>query len=78
MVATMAVVPAFVAVNAGTFPDPLAAKPMAVLEFVQVKAAPVGVLVKFVAVTEIPLTTSKFAGTATVDTTGVGVGVIVS
>lgn len=76
MVATMAVVPAFVAVKAGTFPEPLAAKPMAGLEFVQLNVAPVGVLTKFVAATKIPLTTSKFAGTETIGTIGVGVGVI--
>lgn len=35
-----------VAVKAGMFPEPLAAKPIAVLEFVHVNVAPVGELVK--------------------------------
>ena len=74
IVATIAVVPAFVAVNEETFPEPPATKPIAVLEFVQAKVAPVGVLTKFVAATAIPLTTSKFAGTVTVGTVGVGIG----
>jgi len=75
MVATRAVVPVFVAVKEGTFPEPLTAKPIAELEFVQVNVAPVGVLTKLVAATLLPLTTSKFAGTLTVETVGVGVGV---
>jgi hypothetical protein len=44
IVDVMAAVVAFVAVNAGVFPLPLAAKPMAVLELVQVYVAPAGVL----------------------------------
>jgi hypothetical protein len=71
-VATIAVVPILVAVNEGISPEPLAAKPIDVLEFVQVKVAPVGVLAKFVAATEIPLTTEIFVGTVTVGTVGVG------
>ena len=38
-----------VAVNDGTFPEPLAAKPIAGLEFVHVMLAPDGELTKFVA-----------------------------
>jgi len=41
MVAEIAPVPVFVAVKAGISPVPLAARPIAVLEFVQVKAVPV-------------------------------------
>jgi hypothetical protein len=37
---------AFIAVKEGTFPDPLAARPIAVFEFVQVNVAPVGELLK--------------------------------
>jgi hypothetical protein len=40
MVAVIGAVPGFVAVNEGTFPDPLAARPMAVLLFVQVNVVP--------------------------------------
>jgi hypothetical protein len=66
MVAIIAVVPAFVAVKEGTFPEPLATKPIAVLEFVQANVAPVGVLTKLVAVTVLPLVTAMFAGIVTV------------
>ena len=44
IVLVMAVVPAFVAANDGVLPDPLAARPIAVLELVQAKVAPDGVL----------------------------------
>ena len=37
---------AFIAVKEGMFPDPLAARPIAVFEFVQVNVAPVGELLK--------------------------------
>jgi hypothetical protein len=78
MVATIAVVPTFVAVNEGTLPEPLAARPIAVLEFVQVKAAPVGVLTKFVVVTALPLVMAMFAGTVTVAIIGaIGFTIIV-
>jgi hypothetical protein len=41
-------------VKAGTFPLPLAARPIAVLLFTHVKVAPVGTLAKLVAATIIP------------------------
>ena len=75
MVAIIAVVPVFVAVKAGIFPEPLATKPIAELEFVQAKLAPAGVLAKFVIATLLPLVIAMFAGTATVAMIGVGVGV---
>jgi len=40
MVAVMGAVVVLVAVNEGTLPEPLAARPMAVLLFVQVKVVP--------------------------------------
>jgi hypothetical protein len=55
MVATIGVLPLFVAVNAGTVPEPLAARPIEVLEFVHVKVEPLGVLVKLFAGTLAPL-----------------------
>ena len=64
----------FVAVNAGTFPVPLAAKPIAVLLLVHANVPPAGVLVKLVAATLPLLHTVMFAGTVTV---GVGSTVIV-
>jgi hypothetical protein len=45
---------AFVAVKAGVFPFPEAANPIPVLEFVQVKVAPAGVLVYALAGTASP------------------------
>jgi hypothetical protein len=48
MVAVIGAVPGFVAVNEGTFPDPLAARPMAVLLFVQVNVVPATGPVKLV------------------------------
>ncbi len=42
------------AVNAGVLPAPLAAKPIEVLEFVQAKEPPAGVLVKAEAATDAP------------------------
>jgi hypothetical protein len=63
-----------VAVKAGTFPVPLATKPMAVLLLVQENVAPGKLLVKFVAGTIAPLHTIIFAGTVTV---AVGFTVIV-
>jgi len=69
MVADIGVVPLFVAVNEGTFPDPLAARPMAVLEFVHVQVPPAGILAKLVAETVPLLQTVILAGTITV---GVG------
>ena len=46
MVAVMGADPGFRAVNTGIAFSPLAASPMAVLELVQVKLAPAGLLVK--------------------------------
>lgn len=51
--------PGFIAVNAGTVPDPLAARPIEVFEFVQLMAAPAGVLVKLTATVATPLHTVK-------------------
>jgi hypothetical protein len=45
MVAVMGAAPALVAVNAGVFPVPLAASPIAAFEFVQSNVAPAGALV---------------------------------
>ena len=47
----------FVAINEGTLPNPFAAKPMEVLEFVQVNVAPEGVLVNVLDDTTVPLQT---------------------
>ena len=49
----MEVVPPLVVVKTGVFPDPLAPKPIAELEFVQVKLAPAGVLEKAEAETDV-------------------------
>jgi hypothetical protein len=46
IVAEIADAVAFVAVKAGTLPAPLAARPIAVFEFVHVNVAPAGELVK--------------------------------
>jgi hypothetical protein len=54
------------AVNAGGLPEPVAASPIAVLEFVHVKVAPAGVLVNVPAGTAAPLQTVKLAGTLAV------------
>ena len=45
----------FIAVNAGTLPLPLAASPIAGFEFVQLKVAPGGVLLKMLSGTVTPL-----------------------
>jgi hypothetical protein len=74
MVAVIGAVVALVAVNEGVFPVPLAAKPMAVLEFVHAKVAPAGVLEYEEAATVPPLQTVIFAGTVTV---GLGFTVMV-
>jgi hypothetical protein len=65
---------AFVAVNEGVFPVPLAATPIAVLEFVHAKVAPVTGLVYADAATVVPAHAVMFAGTTTV---GVGLTVMV-
>ena len=74
MVPLIAEAEALVVVNAGTLPLPLAARPMPVLLLVQVKAAPVGVLLKLVATTNTPGHKVALSGTVTV---GVGLTVIV-
>jgi hypothetical protein len=73
-VAVIAVVPVFVAVNDGVFPLPLILNPIAVLEFVQVKVAPAGVLAKAEAGTVTPLQAVIFVGGVK---TGIGFTVIV-
>lgn len=55
MVDEMGAVPLLAAVKAGIFPDPLAARPMAVLLFVQVKVVPLTGPLKVVAGTDTPL-----------------------
>ena len=45
MVAVTGVVPVLVAVKAGVFPEPLAASPIVVLEFVQANVVPATLLV---------------------------------
>jgi hypothetical protein len=72
MVPDIVDVPVLVALNDGTFPEPLAPKPISVLEFVHANVPPVGVLTKFVAGTLLLLQTVMFAGTVTV-----GIGLIV-
>lgn len=74
MVPLMDELPGLVAVNGGTLPDPLAPKPMAVLELVQVNEPPAGVLVKALPATGVPVHTPKLEGTVTV---GVGFTVMV-
>ena len=44
----------FIAVKTGVFPEPLAAKPIAVLLFVQINVPPAGVLVKLLVGTVAP------------------------
>ena len=57
---------ALVVVNAGTFPAPLAASPIAVLEFVHAKVAPVGVLLNVVADITAPAQTVSLGKAETV------------
>lgn len=66
--------PLFMAVNEGTSPVPLPVRPIEVLEFVQEKVPPAGVLTKLVAGMMAPLHTTILAGTVTV---GTGLVVIV-
>jgi hypothetical protein len=73
----VAVIGAFVVltdVNPGISPVPLTPKPIVVLEFVQTKLPPAGLLIKFVPGTAVLLQTLMFAGTITV---GVGFTVMV-
>ena len=74
MVAVIGAAVAFVAVKAGTSPDPLAASPMAVLLFVQVNVVPLTGPDKVVAVT---LAALQYVWFGTVVTVGVGFTVIV-
>jgi hypothetical protein len=74
MVAVIGAELAFVAVKAGTSPDPLAASPMAVLLFAHVKVVPLTGPDKVVEVTLAPLQCVWFG---TVVTVGVGFIVIV-
>ena len=73
MVAIIALAPVFAAVNDGTFPDPLAARPIAVFEFVQANEPPTGELAKAVAAKRSPFVFVIFAGTVTVGRTIIGV-----
>jgi len=63
----------FIPVKEGVFPVPLAARPIAVLEFVHAKVVPGVVLVKLEAGIVTPLQTVMIAGTTT---TGAGLTVI--
>jgi hypothetical protein len=63
-----------VAVNAGVSPAPLAARPIAVFEFVQANVAPAGVLTKAEGGIEVPSQTEIFVIGFT---TGVGSTVMV-
>ena len=64
---------AFIAVKKGTFPNPLAARPIAVFEFVQVNVAPVGELLNDVSGTVAPGQTTELEGTLAI---GCGLTVI--
>jgi hypothetical protein len=74
MVAVIAAPVKFVAINAGVFPTPDAASPIAELELVHANVPPAGVLVNTDAGMFPPLQIVMFAGTVTV---GVGFIVIV-
>ena len=74
IVAVIGEIPVLVALNEAILPDPLAARPIAVFEFVHVKVPPAGVLTKLVAAMAALLQTVIFEGTVTV---GVGFTVIV-
>ena len=66
---------ALVAVNAGVLVVPLAANPIAGLEFVQVNVAPAGVLTNVFAGTAAPAQNVKFGSSVTVGT-GLTVSVV--
>ena len=70
IVAVIGAVVVLVAVKVGVLPLPEAAKPMAVLEFVQAKVAPAGVEVKAEAGTLAPLQTVMLAGVVIVGPEG--------
>jgi hypothetical protein len=74
IVPDMGVIPEFVAVNDEISPEPPATNPIAILEFVQAKVPPVGVVPKVVEETRSLLHTEISNGTLTV---GVGFTVIV-
>ena len=65
-VEVIGVLPGLVAINAGTLPEPLAPRPMAVFELVQVYVAPTGVLVKVFIGTVAPAQTGMFASGLTI------------
>ena len=77
MVEVIAEVVPLVALKPGTFPVPLAPRPVPVLLFVHVNVAPAGMLVKLVPGTAVPGHTVLFAGTVAGLTTGFGFTVIV-
>jgi hypothetical protein len=66
MVAVIGDAPAFVAVKDGVLVLPLATRPIAVLEFVQVKVAPAGVDANVLAATVCPAQTVTLASATTV------------
>ena len=68
MVATLGTVPAFVAVKTGIGPEPLAARPTVVLEFVQLYTVPNTAPVKDTAVVDAPLHNDWLATAFTVGT----------
>ena len=74
MVPLIIVDPVLAAVNEEIFPLPLAPKPMPVLELVQLKLPPAGVLLKVVAAMVVPLQTVELEGTLKV---GIGFTVMV-
>lgn len=74
IIAVFAAVVLLSAINAGTFPLPLAASPMEVLELVQVNVLPGMLLLKFETDTVLEAHTVKFSGLKAV---GVGLMVIV-
>lgn len=75
IVAVTGEVPVFVAVNAGVLPEPLAARPMLVVEFVHVNVVPGTGLVNATDGTPAVL---QYAMFATLVTVGVGLTVIVN
>jgi hypothetical protein len=68
IVADIGVFVEFVAVKAGVFPVPFAAKPIAVFEFAHEKVAPAGLLIKLEVETVVPAHRVMFEGTVTVET----------
>ena len=66
IVETIGLAVTLVAVKIGVLVTPLAAKPIAVFEFVHVNEAPAGVLANVFAGTEAPAQTTTFASAVTV------------